>query len=221
MCRVGDDRRIGGEPLKRIARCRRQEDRSELRGVQCLGSDRHPGSLQEGHIKAHVVTDESRRAILVRKRDEESNRLSNRRRAAQILVTNARQPHDRWGERTARVCEREEALAEAHGSVGRDRQTDRADLDDVFGLRLVPGGFEVDRDEGPFQLDRRSSRPSGRCAVASRVSARAPLYRWHRPCGLAVGSARTRRPGADFLDRSSDRHRLARRARGKLRRPAR
>ena len=151
VCGVGNDRRVSGQALQRIARRGREEHRSQLGRVQCLGISRHAGTLEEGHIKAHVVTDESGRAILERKRDEERNRLSNRRCAAQILVANAGQPHDRRRERTARVGEREETLAEPHGTIRRNGQTDRADLDDLFVLWLVPGCLEVDRDENPVQ----------------------------------------------------------------------
>jgi hypothetical protein len=44
-----------------------------------------------------------------------------------------------------------ESLAEGHGAVGRDGQTDGADLDDLFGLCLIPRGLEVDCDEDPVQ----------------------------------------------------------------------
>jgi hypothetical protein len=98
------------------------------------------------------VTDEARRTVAEGELNEKRDRLLGGGRVPQVVVANPREPQDRRRQRTARIREGEKSLTERDGAVGRYAQADRADLNDRFGLRLVPCGLEVDCDEDPVQV---------------------------------------------------------------------
>ena len=77
---VRHDRRVRREPLQGVARCGWQEDRGELGGIERFEVRRHPRSLEEGHVEAHVVANETRPPVAERERYESSHRLRRRRR---------------------------------------------------------------------------------------------------------------------------------------------
>jgi len=148
---VRRDRGVRSEALKCVAGSGRQEDRRELGRVQRLGTSRHPGSLEKSDVEPHVVAHEARWAVAEREAHEKSDRLLRGGRVKEVVIADTREPQDRRREQAARIREGEESLTEGHGAVGRYGQADRTDLDDRFGLRLVPCGLEVDCDEDPVQ----------------------------------------------------------------------
>ena len=95
------------------------------------------------------MTDEARRTVAEGEGNEKSGRLLRRGRVLQLVVTDSGESEDRRRQRAAGIRERQEALAKRDRAFGRHGQADRADLDDLFALRLVARCLEVDRDQDP------------------------------------------------------------------------
>ena len=148
---VGQDRRVGGEPLERVARSGRQQDRRELGGVEAVGARSQSGTLEERGVEADVVTDQARRSIAEGERAERRHRDLGSRRAHEVVVADPGEAHDRRRERAARIDEGHEPLAEDDAAFLVEPDADRSDLDDPLALGFVSGRFDVDGDEVPVQ----------------------------------------------------------------------
>jgi hypothetical protein len=142
--RLGHDRLVGGEPLQRVGRRARQEDRGELGGVEPreLGD---AGALEEGSVEADVVADERR--PVAEERAEAGDRVVRRWRAGEVGVADTGDAPDHPGERLTRIDEGDEAASLRERAVSRWREADRSDLDDAVDRRVEPGGLDVDRDQ--------------------------------------------------------------------------
>src|SRR5439155_12561959 len=95
---------------------------------------------------------------------ESRDRVLDRGRADQVLVTDPGEPGDRRPDVATRIDERREPLPRL-GAVGGEANAHRADLDDPIRLRIESRRLQVDRDEllhGVADLGRPHSRWAAR-----------------------------------------------------------
>ena len=137
------DARVGGERLQRVGRRGWQQDRGELGRIEPLERTER-GPLEEREVEADVVSGDRRAGD--ERRDAARHRLE-RRRAGEIAVADAGETADRRADADAGIDERAEALAERRRAVLLEMHANRADLDDAVGLRVEPGGLDVERDD--------------------------------------------------------------------------
>ncbi|MEK7860768.1 MAG: hypothetical protein AAB284_05360 [Chloroflexota bacterium] len=144
---IRDDGLVSREPLERVRRRRRAQDRRQVGGVETGDAGGKPGPLEEGRVEPDVVPDETEVARIADEPEEFRDRRGGVRRADEVGVVDPGQARDRRADRTAGVDEGDESLTDLDVAGWRGAETDRADLDDAVAIRVEPRRLEVDRDE--------------------------------------------------------------------------